>query len=54
MSTFQVETALLVKDGHRTTAAVYGIASLAAGLALAYLGMVAGRLTPDRRHEARG
>jgi CrcB protein len=53
MSTYEVETALLVKDGHALTAIVYGLGSLAAGLTLAYAGIVAGRLTPPRHTEAR-
>jgi CrcB protein len=43
MSTFEVETALLLKDGHALTAVLYLGASLAAGLALAYAGILAGR-----------
>jgi CrcB protein len=53
MSTYQVETALLIKDGHALTGVVYALASLLAGLALAYAGMLAGRATPPRRSEAR-
>lgn len=52
MSTYEVETALLVKDGHLLTAIIYGIGSLVAGLALAYAGILAGRLTPARHPEA--
>jgi CrcB protein len=48
MSTFAVETALLLKDGHTATALLYGVGSLAAGVALAYAGIVAARLTPQR------
>jgi CrcB protein len=48
MSTFQVETALLLKDGHVATAAVYSIGSVVAGIAFAYLGLVAGRRTLPR------
>ena len=48
MSTFMVETALLVKDGHVATAAGYGFGTLAAGLGLAYAGVVAARLTSRR------
>jgi CrcB protein len=44
MSTYQVETALLIKDGHAMTGVTYGLGSLIAGLALAYAGLVAGRL----------
>ena len=51
MSTYQLETALLIKDGHRLTGAVYACSSLAAGLALAYAGIHAGRLTPPRLRE---
>src|SRR5262249_3453570 len=50
MSTYMVETAVLIKDGHATTGLLYGLGSLAAGLALAYAGIVIGRLTPDRHH----
>lgn len=53
MSTYQVETALLIKDGHPLTGVVYGLGSVGAGLALAYTGMLAGRLTPPRHSEAR-
>jgi fluoride exporter len=52
MSTYQLETALLLKDGHPTTAIVYWLGSLSAGLALAYAGIAAGRLTPPRHTEA--
>jgi fluoride exporter len=48
MSTYQVETALLIKDGHALTALAYGIGSLAVGLALTYTGILAGRLIPPR------
>jgi len=50
MSTYQVETVLLLRDGHAATAVLYALASLAAGLGLAYTGMTAARLTPTRRH----
>ena len=50
MSTYQVETALLVKDGHPATAVVYCLGSVGAGLGVAYLGIIAGRLTPERHH----
>ena len=49
MSTFAVETALLLKDGHTATALLYGFGSLAAGVSLAYAGIAAARLTPYRR-----
>lgn len=52
MSTYEVETALLIKDGHPTIALVYGVGSLVTGLGLAYAGILAGRLTPVRRTEA--
>jgi CrcB protein len=51
MSTYQLETALLLKDGPRVTAVVYALGSLTAGLALAYAGILAGRLTPLRPTE---
>lgn len=53
MSTYEVETALLIKDGHALTALAYGIGSLGVGIALAYAGVLAGRLTPPRHTEAR-
>jgi CrcB protein len=49
MSTYQVETALLVKDGHVATAVVYSLGSLVVGLAAAYSGLLAGRLTRPGR-----
>ena len=49
MSTYSVETALLLKDGHPATAMVYAVGSVGAGLLLAYVGIVAARLTPQRR-----
>jgi CrcB protein len=48
MSATQVETALLLADGHIATALLYALASLGAGLVLAYAGMLAGRRTPPR------
>jgi CrcB protein len=54
MSTYLVETAELIKDGHVATGLTYGLGSLVAGLFLAYAGIVAARLTPQRHHrEAR-
>ena len=51
MSTYEVETALLIKDGHAATGLLYGAGSLIAGLALVYAGIVAGRSTAVRvRH----
>ena len=52
MSTYEVETALLIKDGHASTGIAYGLGSLVAGLTLAYAGILAGRLTPPRHTEA--
>lgn len=43
MSTYQVETALLVRDGHPTTAALYVLVSVVGGVALAAAGLAAGR-----------
>jgi CrcB protein len=43
MSTFQVETALLVRDGHPAPAAVYVAASVAGGLVSAAAGLAVGR-----------
>ena len=45
MSTFTVETALLVKDDHAATAVLYGLGSVAAGVFLAYAGIAIARLT---------
>jgi len=42
-STFSVETDLLVKDGHVGMAIAYVVASLVAGIAVAWLGIVLGR-----------
>jgi CrcB protein len=50
MSTYMVEIALLFKDGHVATGFLYGLGSLVAGLVLAYAGIVAARLIPQRRH----
>ena len=41
MSTYLVETAVLIKDGHLATGLLYGIGSLVAGLFFAYAGIVA-------------
>ena len=43
MSTYSVETALLIKASHRLTAVVYGVGSLVVGLGLAALGIAVGR-----------
>ncbi len=48
-STFSVETDLLIKDGHVFVAASYVVASLAAGITVAWLGVTAGRLLPRLR-----
>lgn len=45
MSTFSVETALLVKDDHAASALLYGLGSIAAGVFLAYAGIAVARLT---------
>ncbi|HEY0517918.1 MAG TPA: CrcB family protein [Ilumatobacteraceae bacterium] len=53
MSTFTVETALLLKDGHAMTAMAYALGSFAAGIALAYAGIVVARIGAQRhRNEA--
>jgi CrcB protein len=52
MSAYTVETALLLKDRYFATGLLYGFGSLAAGLALAYSGIRAGRLTRRRHSEA--
>jgi fluoride exporter len=48
MSTYTVETALLIKDGHAATGLLYAIGSVAAGVFLAYFGIVAARSTVAR------
>ena len=53
MSTYAVETALLLKDRHFAVAIAYGLGSLAAGLAAAYGGIVFARLAPARHSEVR-
>lgn len=53
MSAYEVEVALLIKDGHAATALLYGLGSLVAGLILAYAGIRAGRLAPPRHREVR-
>jgi len=45
MSTYTVETALLLKDDHAATAILYGIGSVAAGVVLAYAGITIARLS---------
>jgi CrcB protein len=49
-STYLVETAVLIQDGHAVTGLTYGIGSLVAGLFLAYAGIVAARLNSQRHH----
>lgn len=53
MSTYEVEVALLIKDGHAATGVLYGLGSLVAGLIVAYAGILAGRLAPPRHREIR-
>ena len=43
MSTYLVETALLIKDGHAVTGLLYGVGSLAAGIGLAAVGVTVAR-----------
>jgi len=45
-STLAVETVVLIKDGHVVLGAGYTLASVFAGLALAYVGAVVARLVP--------
>jgi CrcB protein len=44
MSTFAVESDVLVKDGHPGVAATYVVATVIPGLAVAWAGMLAGRV----------
>jgi CrcB protein len=48
MSTYMVETATLVKDGHAVPGVTYAVASMLAGFTAAWLGILAGRLVPLR------
>ena len=52
-STFSVETDLLIRNGHAIVGLVYVLASLVAGGASVYLGIVAGRLWPAWRRSTR-
>lgn len=52
MSTYQVETARLLEDGHVGIAVIYALGSVASGIGLAYVGVVLGRFTSDRRSQA--
>jgi fluoride exporter len=49
MSTYMVETAVLIKDGHAATGLVYGIGSLVIGVALAAVGIATGRVVFGQR-----
>ena len=49
MSTYLVETAVLIKDGHATVGVTYGLSSLVVGLLLAFAGMVGARQLTQRR-----
>lgn len=51
MSTFQVETARRLRDGHVGVALSYSTLSVSAGLALAAAGLVTGRLVVARARE---
>lgn len=53
MSTYLVETALLLEDGHVATGLAYGIGSLVAGVALTYVGVTAACLLPERHRQER-
>jgi CrcB protein len=55
MSTYMVEVAELIKDGHAATGLLYGVGSAVIGLLLAYGGIVAARLTlQPHRHRTEG
>jgi CrcB protein len=49
-STLAVETVLLCKDGHVVLGVAYTLASVAAGLTVAYLGIVLARLVPGSEY----
>jgi CrcB protein len=48
MSTYLVETAVLIKDGHATVGVAYALASVVVGLLLAFAGMVGARQLRQR------
>jgi len=48
MSTYLVETAVLIKDGHATVGVAYALASVVVGLLLAFAGMVGARQLTQR------
>jgi CrcB protein len=48
MSTYLVETAVLIKDGHATVGVTYALSSAAVGLLLAFAGMVGARQLTQR------
>jgi CrcB protein len=52
-STFSVETDLMIRHGHAMLGLVYVFASLIAGGAAVYVGIVAGRLWPGWRKSTR-
>jgi CrcB protein len=52
-STYSVEADLLIRNGHAAIGITYVLASLAAGGAAVYLGIVAGRLRPAWRRSTR-
>ncbi len=51
LSTFVVESDLLIKDGRTGTAALYVAASIVAGLAAVRLGMLSAHYVDQPRHE---
>jgi CrcB protein len=53
MSTYLVETALLLKDRHIATGLLYGLGSLVGGLLLAYGGIGSARFIAVRHHQGR-
>jgi CrcB protein len=53
MSTYSIETALLIKNDHPATAVLYGLGSIAAGVFVTYAGIVAARLAPRRHRRGR-
>jgi len=49
MSTYLVETAVLIKDGHATVGITYALSSLVLGLLLAFAGMIGARQLTQHR-----
>jgi fluoride ion exporter CrcB/FEX len=49
MSTYLVETAVLIKDGHAGVGVTYALSSVVVGVLLAFAGMLGARQIAPRR-----